>query len=459
MLRQVPDPAAPASKLDRPSEEKTSEKLRHAFRRLTDADPAYWSYEAIKYNENPQAYFQYPAMMVPRMQGDVLEAIQSVYPNVSRTFDPFAGSGTVLVESLKRGIDSLATDINPMALLLCKVKAQPFRVADAEEAFKEVFRLAELDDRQEIEMHYEKRAKWFADTALAELSRFRRSILTIGDLEIRRLLWVAFAEAVRLSSNSRTSTYKLHIRDSEDITKRAVGVAERIRQSMNRVLRMYKENEAVLTASRQVEDGSFRASGKIVNHDMRRPLGSEKADAIISSPPYGDNHTTVTYGQHSFLPLHWIPFDDIDSTLDLALIANTHSIDSASVGGAKTGNAEKREKLRGRSDSLDTLLANPKLPPEARQRLVSFFYDLDICLQNALSVLRGGGPLALTLGNRCVCGIRIQTDTIVSELLTKSGCEFIDTLSRDIPTKRMAHRNKIAGTMLTETLLVMRGPD
>lgn len=38
-----------------------------------------------------------------------------------------------------------------------------------------------------------------------------------------------------------------------------------------------------------------------------------KFDVILTSPPYGDNHTTVTYGQYSYLPLSWIDLKDIDS--------------------------------------------------------------------------------------------------------------------------------------------------
>ena len=33
---------------------------------------------------------------------------------------------------------------------------------------------------------------------------------------------------------------------------------------------------------------------------------ADSVDLICTSPPYGDNHTTVTYGQFSILPLLWI---------------------------------------------------------------------------------------------------------------------------------------------------------
>src|SRR5277367_1510722 len=69
-------------------EQEISLKFKSTLRHVADADSAYWDYSSIKSNSNPQAYFQYPAMMVPRMQGDIVDAIQRVFPDVRRTFDP-----------------------------------------------------------------------------------------------------------------------------------------------------------------------------------------------------------------------------------------------------------------------------------------------------------------------------------------------------------------------------------
>ncbi|BDI29669.1 DNA modification methylase [Capsulimonas corticalis] len=447
-------PPNPAQDLD----QELSKQFKATLRRVTDSDAAYWDYSSIKSNSNPQAYFQYPAMMVPRMQGDIIDAIQKVFPGTERTFDPFAGSGTILVESLKRGLNSLATDINPMAILLCRVKTQPFRVNEAENAFKEVINIAASDISDKIEIDYTNREKWFSLTSLIELSRIRRAIVRIEDVELRRLLWVAFAEAIRISSNSRTSTYKLHIRDSDDIERRSVGVKSRINTSMTQVIDMYKKNYIQLKEAGILEENHFTKEAKILNHNICSILKSEVADALISSPPYGDNHTTVTYGQHSFLPLCWIPINDIDSSLDATIIANTHSIDSASLGGRREGALTKRSKISERSNTLEELLNNPNVSKDAQQRLSVFFYDLDKGLANAISVLKPKSPIVLTLGNRCVSNQKVRMDKIVEELLIAQGCEFIDIHDRAIPTKRMAHRNQTAGTMLTETLLIMRGP-
>lgn len=446
--------------LDAQPRDESSMKFKSVLRRVTDSDDGYWNYDAIKANSNPHAYFQYPAMMVPQMQGDIIKAIMEVFPGTKRTFDPFAGSGTILTESLKLGLSSIAVDINPMALLLCKVKSAGFSATAAECAFERLLERWDQDSSLKVEIDYAKREKWFCESALIELSRVRRAILRTKSVEMRRLLWVAFADAVRLTSNSRTSTYKLHIRDEADIARRTERVKERIEGAMRRVVSLYVQNATSLENAGITKNGQFSKSRcvAILSHDMRLPMPRLWADALISSPPYGDNHTTVTYGQHSFLPLLWIPLSDIDPRLTNRYVANTHSIDSMSLGGLKEGYITKLESVKLKSATFTSLLLSPKLDLDARQRLGVFFFDLEQSLSNAVKLLRSGSPIVLTLGNRSVRSIQVPMDAIVKEFLERLGCEYIDQHNRAIPTKRMAHRNQSSDTMLTEVMLVMRSP-
>ncbi len=72
-----------------------------------------------------------------------------------------------------------------------------------------------------------------------------------------------------------------------------------------------------------------------------RQRSKKKYDLLISSPPYGDNATTVTYGQFSYLPLQWIDLDDINESVDKELLNLQNKIDSSSLGGSLKEAAEK----------------------------------------------------------------------------------------------------------------------
>ena len=50
---------------------------------------------------------------------------------------------------------------------------------------------------------------------------------------------------------------------------------------------------------------NLKCGNSIYLQDMLN-LKNESIDLVITSPPYGDNQTTVTYGQYSTLPMYWI---------------------------------------------------------------------------------------------------------------------------------------------------------
>ena len=62
--------------------------------------------------------------------------------------------------------------------------------------------------------------KWFRSDVSISLSKIRRAIQTQKEIQIRRILWAIFAETIRLTSNDRTSTYKLHARPASEIVNR-----------------------------------------------------------------------------------------------------------------------------------------------------------------------------------------------------------------------------------------------
>src|SRR5262245_60253104 len=109
----------------------------------TRQDSDYWSFKGNAVREHWHGYFQYPAMMVPEVIPDLISTIIQVKPATKAICDPFAGSGTVLTEGMLQGLECLARDINPLAVLLCKVKKGPFYPDAMQQKVEEV--LGRLD--------------------------------------------------------------------------------------------------------------------------------------------------------------------------------------------------------------------------------------------------------------------------------------------------------------------------
>jgi hypothetical protein len=396
-------------------------------------------------------------MMVPQVARSVLEQACMVHPEIERVGDPFVGSGTILTESMLRGLSFFGTDINPLAILLCRVKCGPFFIDALVEKVQHVIAGIEADTRSNVEVDFPNRDKWFRSDVQIALSKIRRAILREISPWARRFFWIGLAEAVRFTSNSRTSTFKLHTRKEKEIQARNCDVISIFKKAITRNLQHMRDHAQYLESEEYLDHGHYRKKVEITLGDIRKVKQSNLSDMILTSPPYGDNATTVPYGQYSYLPLQWIDLEDIDPAADFDCICSTHEIDSQSLGGRKRIKEADCDALADRSSSFKHYIARLKNQPADRiNRVTAFFRDLDDSLGPILSGLRPGGLMVWILGNRKVGGRRVPLDTILSELVAGRHAKLLCKLKRRISSKRMALKNNIAETMSTETILVMR---
>jgi hypothetical protein len=181
-------------------------------------------------------------------------------------------------------------------------------------------------------------------------------------------------------------------------------------------------------------------------------------DFLVTSPPYGDNKTTISYGQHSFLPLQWIDLEDIDQSLNREWLESTHEIDRRSLGGSlRQSIIKESEALLDVSGAFRQIIAELKNEPDDRRRRVSaFFRDINLCIDPVLAELKPNAYMVWTVGNRNVAGRPIPMDAILADLLTAKGAQMVVKFHRSIPSKRMAILAGAYDTIGAETVLVMR---
>ena len=431
--------------------------LRQRLNALTEQDKDYWSFKGNARREYGHGLFQYPAMMVPQVAQVILEQACLVHPDIDRAGDPFSGSGTIMTESMMRGLAFSGTDINPLAILLCRVKSGPFFIDALEEKSKELQSRIDADRSEIVETHFSNQDKWFNYDVQIALSKVRRGIRKEEALWARRFFWVALAESARFLSNSRLSTFKLHIRTQEDIKGRTYDPIVTFKRVLARNLLHYEAQAKRLKNSNQLIRGYYKRDVSISLADIRLTAQPIQSDIIITSPPYGDNATTVPYGQYSYLPLQWIDLADIDDAVDADYLATTHEIDTRSLGGSLRIKTSEADYISGRSSAFANYIKSLEQQPRDRvKRVIAYFRDLDNCLDPILKGLCPGGLMVWTLGNRNVGNTRVPLDQILADLLQPHGVTLLCQLTRKISSKRMALKNSIADTISKETILVMR---
>jgi hypothetical protein len=431
-----------------------SPTLRRRLLALENSPPSTWRETGVNTRPNLHGLLRYPAMMVPRMQGDIIDVILAYRPGRCRVLDPFVGSGTVMTEALVRDLDFTGVDINPLAALVCEAKAAIDAGADVEGAAQTVLTALRRDVCETIDVEFPGRTTWFDDSSAAKFSVLRRAIMQVGAVGERKVMWTVFAETVRLCSNSRTSTYKLHIRKSDD----RVG-AERVLETFESHLRQ------ALVRVREYRDllgerSGGRPSVRIICDDARKAQldwANSDHQILVTSPPYGDNQTTIPYGQFSYLAMRWIPQGDLPSAVATELMANTHALDTVSLGGTVRGAEEKEAAVRGASEHFDAFVREAERVDRRRaiRKVSSFIGDFAEALTHLRSGSTGTAHWVLTTGNRTAAGLTVPFDAICKDLITGIGGKAIASLRRDLPNKRMPSRNS-QGVMITaETTTVI----
>ncbi len=435
--------------------------LRSRLEGLSASDREYWAFRGNSRRGHAHALFQYPAMMVPQMQGELIRAVIAARPGVTSAFDPFVGSGTTLTESMIHGFRFTGWDINPLAILLCLTKAGPFYPAALAKKFREIMRQVDADRSTELETELPRLEKWFRRDVAVDLSRIRRAVRSEGAIWARRFFWVALAEAARLSCNSRTSTFKLHLRSKQDLLSHRPSPLQIFEEAVERNIRHFETQCSLLKESTLITRGRYIHPIQIRLRDATKqqhnPNPTSGHDLLISSPPYGDNKSTVPYGQYSYLPLNWIDGEDIVENWDSGWLKSTHEIDTRSLGGVLARNVDPIGELSALSPAFRGVESALKTYPRDRIKRVGIFCrDLNRCLNPILDEMRPGAYLVWTVGNRRVGGVSIPLDRILTDLLTARGCQQVAELGRRIVSKRMAVKNSVTDTMRAESVLVFR---
>ncbi len=380
-----------------------------------------WDFKGYDTKYSTHGYHTYPAMMIPQVAHRLIEIYGK---NADVVLDPFMGSGTVLVEAtlFNNFKKAYGIDINPLALLIAKVKTTQIEPKKLTAAFEGL--IAKINKRKNEKIEAPKFFNielWFKPRAVKELAVIRKCIDEIADKDIKDFFLIAFSETVRANSNTRNGEYKLYRMpetrlerfNPRPITEFRDFAFENIEKMKEYYAKRNNCNIEILP-----EDTRFKTS-----------IPDNSVDLVVTSPPYGDSRTTVAYGQFSRLALQWMGFED-------SIVKN---IDKSSLGGIPT----KTIKSQLKSPTLNRIIEMIAAVDEKRAKdVVSFYEDLWQCILELDRITRKGAHLCFVVGNRTVKRTQIPTNRIIVELFESVGnYQHIKTFKRNIPSKRLPKSN------------------
>ena len=485
---------------------KDSEKMRvYKSEKATDTDKKlisllqqlpenYWDFKEDDTREYTHGIHSYPAMMVCPISRNIIKTMKGIMP-ISTLFDPFSGSGTVLVEGMLSGIPNVAgNDINPLALFLSKVKTTQLDISILQSYANKlldsirsryeqyIMQIDSVDDvltnAYELDLtakngwgdnapHYlteycEKNnvdinipsfkniGYWFKPRVILLLQIIKDEINKIEDKDIRDFAFVAFSESIRLVSNRRNGEFKMFRMPTAKVAKFTPEVIKEFSTILWRNIE--KMNSFVEACSDTGTDSKVTIFQN--NATVLQDVPNESIDLVITSPPYGDSRTTVAYGEYSRLSLQWL---DIDNLSEKEIMG----IDKSLMGGAKFRNGFE---YTIPSQSLrESLFRIKDKDLERAGDVYSFYNDLEKSIKAISEKTKTGGYHFWVVGNRTVKGELLKTDVIITEIADNYDLEHVYTICRNIINKVMPSLNSPTnesgvkvGTMTNEHIVVLR---
>ncbi len=404
-----------------------------------------WDFTGADTKEYSHCMHNYPAMMIPQIARKLL----NIYGDNSKIlFDPYCGTGTSLVEANLKGINAFGCDLNPLAVLIAKVKTKRLDLKLLKITINKfndfIFQIQyapqksipkQIPDFSNINF-------WFKDDVIKKLGVINHFILNINNKDIKDFFKVAFSETVRESSLTRNSEFKLYRMNEMKRLLFDPDVYKMMQKKLIRNLDGYTQfynntNKSIISEINQYDSTKLIPS----------KLENNKVDIIITSPPYGDSRTTVAYGQFSRLANQWLE------------IKEAQKIDSILMGGKRNTEIDTFD-IKCLDDSVNRIISVDK---KRALEVIAFYRDLLVSIENVSKTLKKNGYCCYIVGNRRVKGITLPTDKVVAQMFIRNGYKHIKTITRQIPNKRMPKKNsptnkigKLETTMNYEYIVVMK---
>ncbi|HMX29297.1 MAG TPA: DNA methyltransferase, partial [Blastocatellia bacterium] len=202
--------------------------------------------------------------------------------------DPFAGSGTTLVEAAALGIDSVGCDISAFNCLLAKVKTDEYNLEKLGEEIRDILYQTSLglspslfSEQFEGQTDSVYLNAWFAPQALRELLCFRSLIPRYEYQDVMKIILSRSARSARLTTHFNLDFPKKPQTEPYDCYKHG-RTCQPTKDALQFLNRYGLDTLKRIQAYSQIRK---RAKVKIINGDSRT-VRFPKIDAVMTSPPY-----------------------------------------------------------------------------------------------------------------------------------------------------------------------------
>lgn len=357
-----------------------------------------------------------------------------------RVLDPFAGSGTVLLEGEACDVQAVGVEAHPFIVRVARAKLSwredPVTFRDYALS---VLRTAKKLGRDEPS-YPPLVEKCFPADVLLQLDSLRRAWLLGADgSPLSELTWLAMISILRVCSPVGTAQWQ-YVLPKKRKTK-CIGAYEAFRAKVDLMSRDM--------STRQIR--GFRPRAILYQDDAREcsPLRSDCADLIITSPPYANNfdYADATRLEMSFM-------GEVRGWGDLQDTVRKHLVRSCTQHVSKMSRETPRlledpalDPIRKDLEKVCEALEVEREKHRGRKpyhtMVAAYFNDMAKTWRALRRVADGGALVCFVVGDSAPYGVHVPVDRWLGELAVAAGFTtytFEKTRDRNVKWKNRKHR-------------------
>lgn len=388
------------------------------------------------------AKFQEVHRWYPYLEGFAVKFIEDILSGLDfrpqHIYEPFAGSGTLPVYCLSKGISISYSEVNPFLQELISFKIDVLKLNTNDRnavrtsikeqigILKNIYIIEEDDSAKASYVDVFGDSKYFDENNFSQISRIRQHIKSMVDGELKQAIKIAACEALLPSS---------YLKRAGDIRYKKGKELNNISEFISRFIRnleMIWSDLGKMINQADIETFSFN-NAKTFESSLENSV-----DLVITSPPYLNG---TNYIRNTKLELWFLGY--LKSKKDL----NYYRKEVVTSGINDVSSIDKfydnQRVINLISDSR--LLYDRRIP----KMINDYFFDMDIVFANMSRYLKKNGHIFIDIGDSIYGGVHIPTDEILIEVLQRNSFQFVDNL------KLRARKSK-CGDWVKQSLIIAK---
>lgn len=353
----------------------------------------------------------YPAKFPAFIAEKAIAYARSEGVRIKSVSDIFCGCGTVALEAKLHGLDFWGCDINPVATLIAKAKSNSYKISTLNKYFLQIAEYIKLlkISTDVFAASNERLVYWFDENSFIELYALKQTIDNVVPRgKYKEAFLCIFSSILKPASKWLTKSIKPQV----DPNKLPINVFDTFSQQFERFIKAVNELDEGLHCRIIIDNANFLTKKKV-----------QKADLIITSPPYVTSYEYADLHQLSAL---WLNYANDYRELRCGSIGSVYNSEAYSF---------NLTDLNGVGNLIVQQLWEKNGLTAHVKSVARYYLDMQVAIKKCADSLNENGMIFCVVGDTEYKGVRIENSKHLTECLITNKFQDIKISKRRVSNK------------------------